>query len=134
MARVSRRERRGRVRRGSIPLVAHGLIEYGAAVLFIASPFLFGFDSDGPKVLAALVGAALLVLAVVTDAPTGLARSLPLDSHIVLDYALGVFLIASPFVFGFTDDSPAFAFFVVLGLAHLLVTVMTRFRGPPQAS
>jgi hypothetical protein len=83
-------------------------------------------------VLAALVGAGLLVLAVVTDAPTGLVRSLPLDSHIVIDYVLALFLIGSPFLFGFTDDEPALAFFLVLGVAHLLVSVMTRYRKPPQ--
>ena len=54
-----------------------------------------------------LIGAGILVLAVVTDAPTGLARTLPAASHVVIDYVLGLLLIVAPFVFGFAgDDRP----------------------------
>ena len=63
-----------------------------------------------------LIGAGILVLAVVTDAPTGIARTLPVASHVVLDYVLGLFLIVAPFVFGFAgDDDAATAYFIVLG-------------------
>jgi hypothetical protein len=121
-------DRRRALRRGSVPLTVHGLIEYGAGVLSIAAPFLFSFETDLATVVSILIGAAVLVLAVVTAAPTGLVRSLPLDSHIVLDYVLAVVLIASPFVFGFTDDGPALAYFLILGVAHLMMTVLTRFH------
>jgi hypothetical protein len=131
---VARSTRRPLVRRGSVPLAAHGLIEYGAGVLFVAAPFLFSFETDTATVMSVLTGAALLVFAVVTDYPAGFVRSLPLDSHIVLDYVLAVVLIVSPFVLGFTDDGPALAFFLVLGIAHLLLTVMTRFRGRAEAA
>ena len=30
---------------GPVPIVVHGFVEYGVGVLFIASPFLFGFSS-----------------------------------------------------------------------------------------
>ena len=36
-------------------------------------------------------------------------------------------LIASPFLFGFSDDTNETAFFIVLGVAHLLITIATRF-------
>jgi hypothetical protein len=111
-------------------MTTHGVYEYAAGALCIASPFLFSFDSDGPKVLVALVGAAFLVLAVMTDSPTGLTRTLPLDSHIVLDYVMAGILIGAPFLFGFTDDTPALAFFLLLGVAQLLVSVTTQYRKP----
>jgi hypothetical protein len=41
-------------------------------------------------------------------------------------------LIASPFVFGFSDDGTATAFFIVLGVAHLLITIATRFVNEPR--
>jgi hypothetical protein len=129
---VAARDRRRALRRGSIPLLAHGLIEYGAGVLSIAAPFLFAFETDLATVVSIMIGTAILVLAVVTAAPTGILRTLPLDSHIVLDYVLAVLLIVSPFVFGFTDDGPALAYFLILGVAHLLVTVLTRFRTPAE--
>jgi hypothetical protein len=124
-----KRDRR-RLRRGSVPLALHGLAEYGAAVLSVAAPFLFNFDSDGAKVLSALVGAAILVLAVVTASPTGIVRTLPIASHIVLDYVLSLFLIVSPFLFGLTDDSTATAYFLILGIGYLLLTITTRYNKP----
>jgi hypothetical protein len=118
------------LRRGSIPLAVHGLVEYVAGVLSIAAPFMFNFDSDGATVISALLGAALLVLALTTASPTGIVRSLPIDSHIVLDYLLSLFVIICPFVFGFTDDGAASAYFLILGVGYLLMTVTTRYRKP----
>jgi hypothetical protein len=58
---------------------------------------------------------------------TGLIKSIPVQAHVVLDYVLAIALIASPFLFGFTDDGSATAIFIVLGVIHLLLTIATRF-------
>ena len=101
------RSDRRRVQRNSIPFGIHVLVEYGIGILTILSPFLFSFDDDAAKIVAVLIGAGILVLAVVTDAPTGLARTLPVASHVVLDYVLGLVFLVTPFVFGFAgDDTP----------------------------
>jgi SPW repeat-containing protein len=129
-----RRDRR-RVRRGSVSLSLHVLIEYGVGVLTILAPFLLSFDSTAAKVVSVLVGAGILVLAVVTDAPTGIARSLPVASHVVLDYVLALFLIVAPFVFGFADnDDAATAYFIVIGVAYIMLAVLTRYRGAKPAA
>ena len=39
--------RRRFLRRGSVPLFAHGILEYAMGVLAIAAPFLFSFDHNG---------------------------------------------------------------------------------------
>jgi hypothetical protein len=127
-----RRDRR-RVRRGSVTLSMHVLIEYGVAVLTILAPFLFSFDSTTAKLVSVLVGVGILVLAVVTDAPTGIARTLPVASHVVLDYVLALFVIVAPFVFGFSDDDAATAYFIVLGVGYVLLAVLTRYRSPKPA-
>jgi hypothetical protein len=125
---------RRRVRRGSVTLSMHILIEYGVAVLTILAPFLFSFDSTTAKLVSVLVGVGILVLAVVTDAPTGIARTLPVASHVVLDYVLALFVIVAPFVFGFSDDdNGATAYFIVLGVGYVLLAVLTRYRGPKPA-
>jgi hypothetical protein len=49
---------------------------------------------------------------------------------VILDYALALILIASPFLFGFSGDGTATAFFIVLGVVHLLLTIATRFVSP----
>ena len=129
-----RRDRR-RVRRGSVSLSLHVLIEYGVAVLMIVAPFLFSFDAAAAELASVLVGAGILVLAVLTDAPTGIARSLPVASHVVLDYVLALFFIVAPFVLGFSDDDDAAtAFFIILGIGYVLLAVMTRYRGPKPAA
>jgi hypothetical protein len=123
------------VRRGSVSLSLHVLIEYGVAVLMIVAPFLFSFDAPAAELASVLVGAGILVMAVLTDAPTGIARSLPVASHVVLDYVLGVFLIVAPFLLGFSDDDDAAtAFFIILGIGYLLLAVLTRYRSPQPAA
>ncbi len=117
-------------RQGPIPFFFHGVVEYVAAVLFIAAPFLFGFDEDAAQAVSIVVGVLVLVLAASTDGPTGLAKLVPVGIHAAFDLALAVFLIASPFLFGFDDESDATAFFIVLGVVHLLLTIGTRFFTP----
>ena len=51
----------------------------------------------------------------------------------ILDYLLAILLIAAPFVFGFDDDGSATAFFIILGVVHLLLTIATRFVKEPKA-
>jgi hypothetical protein len=50
--------------------------------------------------------------------------------HGAIEYAVGVLLIAAPFLFGFSDESGPTALFIILGVAHLLVTIGTRFKPP----
>jgi hypothetical protein len=123
-----RRDRRW-VRRNSIPLAIHVLLEYGVGILTILAPFLFSFDDAAADVVAVLIGAGILILAVVSDAPTGIARTLPPASHVVIDYVLGLLLIVAPFVLGFAgDDEAATAYFIALGVAYVLLAVLTRYR------
>jgi hypothetical protein len=121
-----RRDRR--LRRNSVPLFVHGIVEYGVGALSIVAPFLVSFDSDVAKVVSILLGAGIIVLAFMTDAPTGVARSLPIASHVVLDYVLSLFLLVAPFIFSFTDDARATAYFIVVGVGYLLLSVATRYR------
>jgi hypothetical protein len=115
-------------RQGPLPLFAHGVIEYAAAVLFLAAPFLFGFQSGVAVAAAIAVGVLLIFVAATTDGPTSLVDSLPLSAHIALDYVLAIALIAAPFVLGFSDETDPTAFFIAVGVVHLLVTIATRYR------
>ena len=121
------------LRTGPFSLFMHGILEYAAGALFIAAPFVFGFDSQAATALSIIVGVLVLAMAASTDGPTGLARVVPVEIHAVVDFALAVLLIASPFLFGFRDEGGATAFFIILGVVHLLVTIATRFREPRPA-
>ncbi len=55
--------------------------------------------------------------------------SIPVSMHVLLDFVLAGALLAAPFLFGFSDETTPTAFFIVLGVAHLLITIGTRFKG-----
>jgi hypothetical protein len=114
-------------KQGPVPAFVHGLVEYAAGILFIAAPFLFGFDDDTATAVSIIAGVLILIVAASTAMTTGLIKSIPVQAHVVLDYILAILLIASPFLFGFSDDGTATAFFIVLGVLHLLLTIATRF-------
>jgi hypothetical protein len=116
------------MRQGPIPRYLHGMIEYGAGVLFIAAPFVFGFEADAATAVSIVAGIVVLAVAASTDGPTSLINSIPIPAHLLLDLALAALLVAAPFLFGFSDESSPTAFFIVLGVAHLLITIGTRFE------
>lgn len=118
------------LRQGPIPRFVHGAIEYVAGVLLIAAPFLLSFASNAAVAVSIVAGIVVLVVAASTDGPSSLVNSIPLPVHVLLDYALAGVLVASPFLFGFSGESAPTAFFIVLGVAHLLVTIGTRFKTP----
>ena len=116
------------LRQGPISRFLHGTIEYLVGALLIAAPFLLAFESNAAVALSIVAGVLLIAIAASTEGPTSLINSLPLAVHLLLDLALSAVLIAAPFLFGFSDESSPTAFFLVLGVLHLLVTIGTRFK------
>lgn len=116
------------LKQGPIPRFVHGVIEYLAGALLIAAPFLLTFHSGASKAVSVVGGVLVLVIAASTDGPTSLVNSIPLAAHVLLDYALAAVLLAAPFLFGFSSETAPTAFFIIVGVAHLLVTIGTRFR------
>jgi len=124
------------MRDGPIPHAVHGMIEYVAAVVLILAPFVLGFDSGTATALSIVVGVVILVIAAASEGPTSLVNQIPRPAHVALDYVLVVVLIALPFLAGFSGETAPTALFIVLGVAHLLVTIGTRFGSSagPKAS
>ena len=120
-------------KQGPVPAFVHGVIEYLAAALFIGAPFLFSFDDDTATAVSIVAGVLILVVTASTALPTGLIKSIPVQAHVVIDFLLAAALIAAPFLFGFSDDGTATAFFIVLGVVHLLLTIATRFVSEERA-
>src|SRR5215216_528742 len=114
-------------KRGPIPPFVHGVLDYILAALLIAAPFLIGFDADAATALSIAAGVAVLMLGAFTAWTTGIVKSIPPVAHAMLDYAIAALLIALPFLAGFSDDGGASAFFVVVGVAGLVLTIATRF-------
>jgi hypothetical protein len=117
------------LRQGPVPAFVHGAAEYLAGPLFIAAPFLFDFESNAARAFAVVVGLAILVHTASSALPTGLAKVIPVSVHAAFDFGLSIVLVAAPFLLGFSDESAPTAFFIVLGVLVLLLTIATRFVG-----
>ena len=73
-------------KQGPIPAFVHGVVEYLAAILFIAAPFIFDFETDAAVALSLIVGVVVLIIAATTQWRTGLIQSIPVQAHVMLDY------------------------------------------------
>ena len=123
-------------RQGPIPALVHGLLDYVVGAVFIAAPFVLGFEDDAAIAVALVAGVLVLVLGATTAWRTGLIRTVPVLAHAVMDLALSVVLIAAPFLFAFSDDGVALPFFLVAGVLLLLGSIATRWMSadsPPRA-
>ena len=116
------------LRQGPISRFVHGVVEYLAGVLLIAAPFLLAFDDGAATAVSIVAGVIALIVAASTEGATSMIDSIPISVHVLLDYVLAGALLAAPFLFAFSDETAPTAFFIVLGVAHLLITIGTRFK------
>ena len=118
------------LRDGPIPVAVHGANEYAAGVVFIAAPLVLDFESGVATGVSVATGILILLVAATTSGPTGLVSGLTISVHAVLDYVLALILIIAPFLLGFSEETTPTVFFIALGIAHLLITIGTRFGSP----
>jgi predicted cobalt transporter CbtA len=55
-------------------------------------------------------------------------KIIPRKMHGLLDYLVGVVLIAAPWLFGFADDGPATYIPVALGAGALVYSILTNYE------
>lgn len=105
------------------------MLDYPLGILLILSPWIFGFndDSDAAVTIPIVIGALMLVQSLITDWELSIARIVPLPVHLSVDVVLGIFLAASPFVFGFSDEGTnAWLPHVLFGVALIGAGLLTR--------
>jgi hypothetical protein len=116
------------LRQGPISLTLHAMLEPFVAALLIAAPFLFGFSDRGaPTAVAIVAGIGVLMIGMSTQWRLSLIKAIPISAHLTLDLIVGGLLIASPFLFGFSDAAAPTVFFLVMGVAEILWTLATRW-------
>ena len=109
----------------------HGLAEYLLGGFFIAAPFIFGFESDAAVAIAVVGGVALMLMAATSSTGPSLGGVVPVGLHVLFDVLLAGFLIAAPFIFGFSDEAAPTGLFIGVGVVHVLSTIGTRFVRAP---
>lgn len=84
---------------------AHAKIDYLAGIIFIASPWIFGFkESVAATWTVIAVGVTALIISLFTDYEGGMVRSIPMRVHLTADVFSGAFLASSPWLLGFADE------------------------------
>lgn len=69
----------------------HGIIDYITGLLLLVAPYIFGFATGGIKQwLPQVIGAAIIVMSLVTRYELSIAKLVPLKVHLGVDVASGV--------------------------------------------
>ena len=96
--------------------IVSGLLNYAVALMLLAMPFI---NSNEQGIMTHIVtsfsGALILVITLLTKFETGLFRMISLREYLFFGMAVGVFLLVSPFVFGFYPYG--FLFHLISGLS-----------------
>lgn len=97
----------------------HTIIGAVVGVVLIVAPWLLGF-SDVPvaRNVAIAVGIFVLLSELTTRSPASPIKLVPMKTHLVIDVITGIFLAASPWLFGFADDKTN------AWLPHLIVGIL----------
>jgi hypothetical protein len=105
----------------------HGYFDYGAVVLLVLAPSLFGFGGL-PAVLCYVFAAVLLVLSLITAYPLGAAKVVPFTVHGGIEAVAAPLLILAPFLLGFSTVPAARNFFLIAGVGLGILFLVTNYR------
>lgn len=122
-----------------ISTYTHGILDYVMGILLLLSPWLFGFTEMGTdprdvpgtnpqSVIPILIGISAMVMALFTNYELGAVRKLPMTVHLGIDALAGLFLAASPWLFGFADS--VYLPHVILGIGEIGAALFTATTPP----
>lgn len=112
-----------------IPRKIHGVLDYLVGALLIAAPWVPGFADNGPATyLPVTLGSLTILYSLLTNYEMGVLRVIPFPAHLVMDFASGLLLASSPWIFGFEDR--VWIPHLVVGLVEIGSSIMTRYSDP----
>lgn len=110
-----------------IGLLAHCIADYFIGILLILIPLFPGFSTESAETWAPVgVGVVMLLYSLLTDYRGGIFKLLPMQAHLLMDMAAGIFLAVSPWLFGFA--AVVWEPHVLTGFILFLVATITRRR------
>ena len=114
-----------------IPTRFHAPLDYIVGVALIAAPWLFQFSGvTAASMVSIVLGIGLIAYSLFTNYELGLWKVAPMAVHNLIDIAAGALLAASPWLFGFADDSAnVWVPHVVVGLAAIFLGLTTIQQG-----
>jgi hypothetical protein len=114
-----------------IPTKFHAPLDYIVGVALIAAPWIFQFsDNTAASVVPIVLGIGLIAYSLFTDYELGVWKVAPMAVHNLIDIVAGALLLASPWLFGFADESAnVWLPHVIVGLAAILLGLTTKQQG-----
>ena len=110
---------------GIIPPNVHRLLDFVAVVAFVLAPTLFHLHGN-TVILAYALAVIHLAMTLATQFPGAPRRPIPYHVHGYVEFAVGVLLIALPFVRHWTFG--ARQFFPAIGIVIVVIWALTRYR------
>lgn len=105
----------------------HGYLDYGVVALLLLAPSLFGF-AGVPATICYVLAVTHAAMTLLTAFPLGLAKIIPFSIHGGIEVLASVFLLASPWIFGFSEVIAARNFFIASAVALGVVWLVTDYR------
>lgn len=95
----------------------HGVIDYLAALVLMAFPFLLVRTPEHEAVIWVpfALGGMIFVVSLFTRYELSISKAISMKMHLVLDVLAGIFLAASPWIFDFNE---------IIYLPHVILGVM----------
>jgi len=114
-----------------IPTKLHAPLDYIVGVVLIAAPWIFQFsEHTAATVVPIVLGIGLIAYSLFTNYELGVWKVAPMAVHNLIDIAAGTLLAASPWLFGFADESAnVWLPHVVVGLAAIFLGLTTKQSG-----
>lgn len=113
-----------------VPTRIHGMIDYLTGLLLMAAPWLLGFaDGGAAQWVPVLLGLGTLVVSFCTDYELAAARLIPMPVHLGIDFASGLLLAVSPWLFGFAGL--VWVPHLVVGLFEIVASLITQTAPAP---
>ena len=114
-----------------IPTKFHAPLDYIVGAALIAAPWIFQFsEHKAATVVPIVLGIGLIVYSLFTNYELGVWKVAPMAVHNLIDIAAGGLLAASPWLFGFADESAnVWVPHLVVGLAAVFLGLFTKQQG-----
>jgi hypothetical protein len=114
-----------------IPTKFHAPLDYIVGAALIAAPWIFQFsEHTAATVVPIVLGIGLIVYSLFTNYELGVWKVAPMAVHNLIDIVAGAVLAASPWLFGFADESAnVWVPHLVVGLAAIFLGLTTKQQG-----
>jgi uncharacterized membrane protein YeaQ/YmgE (transglycosylase-associated protein family) len=102
--------------------ILYGVVNYVVALLLLSMPFIKSNSDQSitAHIVTSFTGAVILVVTVLTNFEMGLLRRISLRENLTFGLCIGVFMLASPFIFGFYPYG--FLFHLISGITISLLS------------